>query len=78
MAEDLFSVRDKVVVVTGGLGQLGRQYSLALVDRGAKVAIFDLQVDEERVAERFGARVQDEGLLFLSVDVTNRSSIEDK
>jgi len=76
MAEDLFSVQDKVVIITGGLGQLGRQFSLALVDRGAKVAIFDLQVDEQRVAERFGGRHTEDNLLFLSVDITQRSSIE--
>lgn len=75
MATDLFDVRDRVVVVTGGLGQLGRQYSLALVDRGAKVAIFDLQVTEPKVAERFGVRANDESLLYLRVDVTSRESI---
>ena len=76
MAQDLFSVQDKVVVITGGLGQLGRQFSLALVDRGAKVAIFDVQVDEQRVAERFGERCPEDNLLFLPVDVTQRRSIE--
>ena len=37
MKEDLFNVKDRVVVVTGGLGQLGRQFSLALLERGARV-----------------------------------------
>lgn len=76
MAQDLFSVQDKVVVITGGLGQLGRQFSLALVDRGAKVAIFDVRVDGQQVAERFGQRRTEDNLLFLPVDVTQRSSIE--
>ena len=76
MGQDLFSVQDKVVIVTGGLGQLGRQFSLALIDRGAKAAIFDVQVDEQRVAERFGERHTDDHLLFLRVDVTQRRSIE--
>jgi len=76
MAEDFFSVREKVVVITGGLGQLGRQFGLALIDRGAKVAIFDAQADGRRVAERFGGQGIGENLLVLSVDVTNRNSIE--
>lgn len=76
MRQDLFSVQNRVVIVTGGLGQLGRQFSLALVDRGAKVAIFDLQVDEHRVAERVDGRRAEDNLLFLPVDVTQRSSIE--
>lgn len=76
MVEDIFSVQDKVVVITGGLGQLGRQFSLALVGRGAKVAIFDVQVDECRVAERFAGWHGEGNLLFFPVDVTERSSIE--
>jgi NAD(P)-dependent dehydrogenase (short-subunit alcohol dehydrogenase family) len=76
LAKDLFDVQDRVVIVTGGLGQLGRQFSLALVDRGAKVAIFDVQVDEQQVLERFGERGTENSLLFLPVDITQRSSIE--
>lgn len=76
MAQDLFSVKDKVAIVTGGLGQLGRQFSLALANRGAKVAIFDVLVDERRIAERFGERHSDDNLLFLPVDITQRDSLE--
>jgi NAD(P)-dependent dehydrogenase (short-subunit alcohol dehydrogenase family) len=77
MAKDLFSVQEKVVVITGGLGQLGRQFGLALIDRGAKVAIFDAQADGRRVAERFGGQGSGDNLLVLPVDVTKRGSIED-
>jgi NAD(P)-dependent dehydrogenase (short-subunit alcohol dehydrogenase family) len=76
MVADLFSVQDKVVVVTGGLGQLGRQFSLALADQGARVAVFDLQADEARAAERFGDRQADPRLLFVQADVTQRASLE--
>ena len=76
MVADLFSVQDKVVIVTGGLGQLGRQFSLALADRGAKVAILDIQMDDERVAEGFGSRRLADDLWFLRVDITRRDSIE--
>jgi NAD(P)-dependent dehydrogenase (short-subunit alcohol dehydrogenase family) len=76
MAQDIFSVQGKIVIVTGGLGQLGRQFSLALSDRGARVAIFEVHVDEQRVADRFGERCADDSFLFLPVDVTQRSSIE--
>ncbi len=76
MLDDLFSVQDRVVIVTGGLGQLGRQFSLALADRGAKVAIFDVQVDEERIADRFGERRNDKQLMFVPVDTVRSESIE--
>jgi NAD(P)-dependent dehydrogenase (short-subunit alcohol dehydrogenase family) len=35
---DIFSVKDRVAVVTGGLGQLGTQFSKSLAEAGAKVA----------------------------------------
>ncbi|WP_323766585.1 SDR family oxidoreductase [Marinovum sp.] len=37
---DFFSVTDKVAIVTGGLGQLGSQFTKQLAGNGAKVAIF--------------------------------------
>lgn len=76
MAQDLFSVRDRIAVITGGLGQLGREFALALLERGAKVAIFDLLASETLVAERFGAHRASGKLLAVEVDVTSRDSIE--
>jgi NAD(P)-dependent dehydrogenase (short-subunit alcohol dehydrogenase family) len=74
--KDLFSVDGKVIVVTGGLGQLGRQFSLALVDRGARVAVFDLQASDSQMAQRFTERAHDDRLMGLAVDVTSRASLE--
>ena len=74
--DDLFDVGNQVVVVTGGLGQLGRRFTLALLNHGAKVAVFDVRTDEKLVADRFGERRSDPNLRFYSVDVTNRGSIE--
>jgi NAD(P)-dependent dehydrogenase (short-subunit alcohol dehydrogenase family) len=76
MPDELFDLRDTVAVVTGGLGQLGRQFSLALADRGAKVAILDLTADPEVVVGRFGARATDENMAFLAVDVRDRASLK--
>ena len=42
MGQELFSVDSKVVVVTGGLGQLGSQFARTLLERGAAVAVLDL------------------------------------
>jgi NAD(P)-dependent dehydrogenase (short-subunit alcohol dehydrogenase family) len=73
---DLFSVADKTIVVTGGLGQLGRQFTLALAEGGARVAVLDAVVSEQSVAERFGERASDPGLMFIAADVTQRASLE--
>ena len=75
MEESLFSVENRVVVVTGGLGQLGRQFSLALADLGARVAVLDANVDTERVQAGFSDD-PGERLLFVVADVTSRPSLE--
>ena len=75
-AVDLFTVAGRVVVVTGGLGQLGRQFTLACLDRGARVAVFDVRTAPDVVAGRYGDRAGDANLMFCEVDVTARDSLE--
>lgn len=75
MRDSLFSVQDRIVVITGGLGQLGRQFSLSLVEHGAKVAVVDANVDDDRVRVRYGDDPS-ERLLFVAADVTCRPSLE--
>jgi NAD(P)-dependent dehydrogenase (short-subunit alcohol dehydrogenase family) len=76
MKRDLFDLQDRIIVITGGMGQLGRQFTLALVERGARVAIFDQQANEETAAERFkGLEQQRRNIIFLRVDVTQKESI---
>jgi len=77
MAENLFDVTDKVIVVTGGLGQLGAQFSKALVDAGARVAVFDIQTGIQLVSDHFGDLADTPKLRFYTVDITSRKSIED-
>jgi NAD(P)-dependent dehydrogenase (short-subunit alcohol dehydrogenase family) len=63
MTEDsLFSLRDRVAVVTGGMGQLGSEIARGLAERGARVAIFDLESDGSPGSYR--------------VDVTDRAAVE--
>jgi NAD(P)-dependent dehydrogenase (short-subunit alcohol dehydrogenase family) len=49
VSDELFSLRDRVAVVTGGEGQLGGEIVRALEERGARVAVFDLQSEQFRV-----------------------------
>lgn len=51
---DLFSVAGKVIVVTGGLGQLGREFAASLAKAGAKVAVYSRRpVTQEKLDELF-------------------------
>ena len=42
----LFSIQDKVIILTGGNGFLGSQFHAYLTSCGAKVVIFDLQKED--------------------------------
>ncbi len=72
---NIFDINGKVIVVTGGLGQLGRNYSLALLESGAKVVVLDKYVTDSLVNSAFGAQANDESLIFLEADVTDRKSL---
>ena len=63
----LFSLDDRVAIVTGGLGQLGRQFAAALNGQGARVVVLD---------ERDSPDADTPSRLHLKADVTNRESLE--
>lgn len=63
--DPLFDLSGRVAVVTGGLGQLGSVYTAGLVERGMRVAVFDLAAGEVP-----------EGARSYAVDVTDRASLE--
>ena len=72
---DLFDLTGRVAIVTGGLGQLGRQYCRTLAGAGARVAALDLRADDEAVARAFPDLVGSETCPFgVSADVTDRAT----
>ncbi len=71
-----FDLKDRVVIVTGGLGQLGHAFATGLADDGARVAVFDLTDDRARIHARYGDRLDDPRLLFVEADVASRRSLE--
>lgn len=74
MNDSLFSVEGKVALVTGGLGQLGRQFARTLAARGAKVVVLDQCVDPDVATRHFGGLAA--SMTFIAVDVTRRASLE--
>ena len=46
---DLFSLENRVAIVTGGAGQIGSEIARGLEERGARVVVFDVRADEFRV-----------------------------
>jgi len=76
MEDKLFSVRDKICVITGGMGQLGAQYVKAFLSRGAKVAVFGRHVGEDKVQKVFEKdEYESPNLKFFQVDITSKSDL---
>jgi short-subunit dehydrogenase len=70
MAQAPRSLAGKVVAITGAARGIGRATAAALVARGARVAIGDIEADlAERTAAELGS-----GTIGLPLDVTNRQS----
>jgi NAD(P)-dependent dehydrogenase (short-subunit alcohol dehydrogenase family) len=72
---ELFSLANKVVVVTGGAGLLGQVFCQSLVDVGAHVAIVDLDLaSAETIAMRISKSDAQKVVAFGS-DITSPESV---
>ncbi len=71
--EKLFDLTGEIAVVTGGLGQLGRQYVKVLSDAGAKVAIFDIANTMNSVVAPI---IDAKGASLHIVDITKKDDVQ--
>ncbi|MBB5790218.1 SDR family oxidoreductase [Jiangella mangrovi] len=76
MADPLFSVADKVVAVSGGLGQIGAEFVRAFHERDARVAVLSRDVDPERARSVLGDLAGSDRLALVPVDVTEKEAVE--
>lgn len=76
MKKNIFDIHNKVIIITGGMGQLGRQFGLSLSYAGAKVAIFDIKIEPKIFEDLFHSYIQLDQIIGVTVDITSRSSIE--
>ncbi len=72
--DSLFDVSESVAVITGGLGQLGAAYTQAFLDRGGRVAVLDVHIEQRRAAVDVLADWRGDDRLFVQeADVTDRA-----
>lgn len=73
--KDMFSLKDKVIIITGGGGFLGLQYAEALGDAGAHVVIFDAK--DQATLEKSIAPFIKAGMSVQarSIDITDEPSV---
>jgi NAD(P)-dependent dehydrogenase (short-subunit alcohol dehydrogenase family) len=69
-----FCLNDRTALVTGGAGLLGRQFSRALGEAGARVVVADLDLD---AAQTYGQHLVADGIQAkaTAVDVTDPGSV---
>ncbi len=71
LAQNMFSLKDKVAIVTGALGLIGRHHCRALVEAGASVVVCDL--NEVECAD-FASSLSVLSL-GISADITDKKSV---
>ena len=72
---DIFSVKDRVAIVTGGLGQLGTQFTKSLAGAGARVAIYSRRpFSDDKLAEKFPGLT--DRIKVYEASVTDKAALE--
>jgi NAD(P)-dependent dehydrogenase (short-subunit alcohol dehydrogenase family) len=74
MQNNIFSLNGKVVVITGGLGQIGKVFVETVVKHGGKAIIFDI-FEKDYFKQEFDNSLI-KSLAYFKVDITNKSEIE--
>ena len=70
------SLRDRVVLVTGGASGIGEEFVRAFVDNGARVAFFDLNQEAGEGLTKALAGSARHAPLFLRCDVTDTDALK--
>ena len=72
---ELFSLANKVVIVTGGAGLLGQVFCQALVDVGAHVAVVDLDLASAETAAKKINKSDAQKVVAFESDITSPESV---
>lgn len=74
--DKLFSVENKICIVTGGLGQIGAEFVKELHSRGARVAVWGRTMNDARIEKTLGHEaLTDPKLRFYAVDITKKDDL---
>lgn len=72
--DKLFDLMDRVMVVTGGLGQIGREFCVELHARGAKVAVVNRRIpSRDELKDRFP--VDSGRFAVFKADITKKAEL---
>ncbi len=76
MKNDIFDVENRVIIVTGGFGQIGAEFVKEFYGRNARVAVLSRSASKEKAVSVFGEKiVNSNNFLFGKVDINNKISV---
>ena len=70
-----FSLQNKVIILTGACGLLGRRYSYSLANAGANIAVVDLDKDSAEAFAGEISQVSGQDALGLGVDISQQAEV---
>ncbi len=72
---DIFNLKGKIAVITGGMGQLGKIYAEAFVKNGAKVAILDQDKEPKEKSDTVNSGFAEGNIKAYQVDITKKNEV---
>ena len=67
-------LKNKTIIVTGGAGRLGKEFSKGIVEHQGKVIIADISKEK---GKKLNEQLSSDKSLFIQVDTTDVGSIKD-
>src|SRR5690625_3650280 len=74
---DIFDVSEKVVLITGGFGQIGAEFVKEFHSRGARVAVASRSARDELLRETFPTFAASDRLIAVPMDIVSQASVEE-
>jgi NAD(P)-dependent dehydrogenase (short-subunit alcohol dehydrogenase family) len=73
----MFNLKDKVVIITGGCGLIGKGFCKACAEFGASVVIVDINENiGNKLAESLKKETKNKNIIFQKCNITNKEDIK--
>lgn len=77
LLQDKFSINEKICIITGGAGLLGKQHAMAVLDGGGIPVLLDISDDALKCADNYIKNIYPDAKIELyKADITNETELE--